>query len=127
MVLVGVGFGPGAGPIGSSGVPGVGSLGGGFGERLVVVRNRRLGRLSLPRRGRRDEKGGGRMPAGVWRGRVGFNKDSSGATTSLRKMTRGFGGGRSGERVRSSGTVDYMFCSGTACSARVWLLCLFYF
>jgi len=40
--------------IGGSGVRGVGSLGGGFGERLV--RNRRLSRLSLPRRGRRGEK-----------------------------------------------------------------------
>jgi len=38
---------------GKGGGSGVGSLGGGFGEG-PVVRNRRLGCLSLPRRGRRD-------------------------------------------------------------------------
>ena len=58
----------------SSGGFGIGSLGGGFGERLCFVRNRRLGRLSLPRRGRRGDvaadmpgsEGGGRGDDGVF-------------------------------------------------------------
>lgn len=41
--------------VGCGGVQSV-SLGGGSGERLVVVRKRRLSRLSFPRGGRRGER-----------------------------------------------------------------------
>jgi hypothetical protein len=66
----------------------MGSLGGGFGERLVV-RNRRLGCLSLPRRGRRD--GNGWQVAGV----KGVEKRvvSHNVTGKIGRLEWWFGGG----------------------------------
>jgi hypothetical protein len=65
----------------------VGSLGGGFGVRLVV-RNRRLGCLSLPRRRRRD--GNGWQEAGV----KGFEKRvSHNVTGKIERFEWRFGGG----------------------------------
>lgn len=68
------------------------SLSGGSGERLVVVRKRRLSRLSFPRGGRRGESER-QICRGSWGDLeevvTGRKQDSLGATTSLgssRKM-----------------------------------------